>query len=125
MAVQPYAIGREQLPANAADGYPRGGLARAGTFDHLAHVVVAVFERAGKIGMTRAHACHRLDRRRLGWKWVGGHALAPVDPVAILDPQRNGRAQGVAVTHAGEDLDGVLLDLHAPAATIAALAPSQ
>ena len=72
--------------------------------------------------MSRPHARHRL--RRLGWR-LGAHALLPVGPVAVLDAQRDRRAERVAMADAGKHLDGVALDLHAAAAPIAALAPPQ
>src|SRR5581483_3786924 len=98
------------------DGHAGGGFARAGALDHLAHVVLPIFERAGKVGVSGPHTCDWL--RRLGWRLLA-HAILPVGPVAILDAQRDRRAERVAVAHAGEHLGGVVLDLHASAAPVA------
>src|SRR5665213_1780262 len=57
--------------------------------------------------------------------WITGfdrQFLFPVFPVAIDDLNGNGRADGFAVPHAGEDVDLVGFNLHASAAAIALLA---
>ena len=46
------------------------------------------------------------------------HDLLPVLPVAIGDEHRDRRAERFAGANAGEKLDGVLFDLHAPAAAV-------
>src|SRR5271170_314359 len=51
-----------------------------------------------------------------------GQLFFPVFPVAIGDLDGDGRADGLAVAHAGEDVDLVGLDLHAAAAAVALLA---
>src|SRR5204862_3311532 len=53
---------------------------------------------------------------------IGRHDVAPVLVVAVADDEADGAAERPAVPHAGEDLDLVALDLHAPAAAVAALA---
>ena len=72
--------------------------------------------------MARTHARHRL-RRRL-WRLVA-HAILPVGPVAVLDAQRDRRAERVPMPDARKYLDGVALDLHPSAASVAALPPPQ
>ena len=49
--------------------------------------------------------------------------LFPVRPIAVLDENRDGRANGFPLPHAGEKLGGVRFDFHPPAAPVAALAP--
>ena len=51
------------------------------------------------------------------------HPLLPVGVVAIRDQHGDRAAERAPVAHAGADLDGVLLDLHPPAAAVAELAP--
>ena len=55
----------------------------------------------------------------------GRHALAPVLEVAVDDLQRDGPANRLIEAHAREDVDLVLLDLHAAAAAVALLATCQ
>ena len=43
----------------------------------------------------------------------------------VLDPERDRRAERLAVADAAEDFDLVALDLHPPAAAVAALAPRE
>ena len=69
--------------------------------------------------MAGAEAGDALD---LGVDGFDGHLLGPVHPVAVRDPEGDGRAEREAVADAGGDLGAVLLDLHAPAAAVAALA---
>ena len=45
--------------------------------------------------------------------------------VLVADQEGDGAAERAAVAHAREHLDRVLLDLHAAAAAVAALAPAQ
>ena len=71
--------------------------------------------RASVMGFGRAVARPRLDR----------HALGPVGPVAVGDAEGERRAQRPAEAQAGRPGDAVLLDLHAPAAAVAVLAPRQ
>src|SRR5712671_3691304 len=47
--------------------------------------------------------------------------LLPVFPVFIFQQDRNRRANGLAVTHAGDNVDAVSLNLHASAAAKALL----
>ena len=51
-----------------------------------------------------------------------GKDLGPVLPVVVGDSHRDGRADGLAVADAGEDVGGIALDAHAAAATVALLA---
>ena len=46
-----------------------------------------------------------------------------MNEILVFDPERDRRAEGFAMTDAGEDLDGVGLDLHPSAAAVALLAP--
>ena len=50
------------------------------------------------------------------------HTVGPVGKIVIDDLQGNGRAERLGEAHAGEHLHGVMLDLLATTATIAALA---
>jgi hypothetical protein len=76
----------------------------------------------GQVGVPRARRAHRLGRAREG---LWAHAPRPVGEVAVLDAQRDGRAEGLAAAHARLDADDVALDLHAPAAAVAALSPRE
>ena len=64
----PDADGREELARDRADGDARGGFARAGAFEDVADVVVAVLDDAGEVGVTRARPRDRrtIDAGRVG-----------------------------------------------------------
>ncbi len=57
-----------------------------------------------------------------GIAFFDGQDLGPVLPVVVGYGHRNGRADGLAVAYAGEDVGMVALDTHATAATVALLA---
>src|SRR5262249_61510352 len=59
---------------------------------------------------------------RAGRCLAHGHRLLPVLPVAILDGQRDGAAEGHAPADAGGEVSLVPLDLHASAAAVPTLA---
>ena len=81
---------RQQLARQRSDGDARRGLARAGTFEHVADVGQVVLERAGEIGMAGPRPRHgravgaggRLRHLRLDV-----HRLLPVLPVLVRDEQ--------------------------------------
>ena len=60
--------------ASGAGGHARGRLARARALEHVAHVVVAVLERAGEIGVAGTRP---RDRRAVRAAGVGGRAPRP------------------------------------------------
>src|SRR5690606_11855378 len=100
----------QQLLADRADGDAHGRFTSAGTFERYTQLAVAVLDRACQVGVTWA-------RRRHG----GDVLLAPVLEVAVLNLQRNRRTGRDTRHHAGRDLDGVALDVHAPARAVADL----
>src|SRR5208337_5244844 len=57
----------------------------------------------------------RFDRKRVG----------PVLPVLILEQNCDGRTDGAAVAHSGENVRLVALNLHAPATTVTLLTPPE
>ena len=109
---------------------PSRRLARAGPFQHIPHVGVAVLEDAGQVGMARSRERHGLpapavllelglvDRPR-------AHRRRPVPVVAVLDEERERASQRAAVTQAGARLDVVLLELLAGAPAVAGLPPGE
>ena len=122
----------QQPQGDCASGDAGGGLAGAGPFQHVAHVVEAVFHRAGQVGVAGAQAGHALAAGALrlapGFKIGGGahrHGLFPVGPVAVFDGHTDGAAQRRAVAHAGDDVRPVLLDEHTPAAPVPLLSAGQ
>src|ERR671917_208505 len=71
-------------------------------------------------GVARAR---EVDLRHVGLHRPRVHPLLPVGEVTVGHRQGDRPAQGAAVAHTGGDLGGVALDLHAPAAAVAELAP--
>ncbi len=111
-------LGQQHL-GEGAGGDPGGALPRRGALEHVAQVAAQVLEAAGEVGVARPGRAHppelglgRVDLERV-------HHRLPVGEVAVLDPQRDRRAQGLAAAHAAADLDLVGLDLHPPAAAVA------
>jgi hypothetical protein len=108
-----------------ARGHARRGLAGRRALEHLAQVVREVLERAGEIGVAGPRVLEGpalLGFRRLRLR---GHHVGPVRVILVADEERDGAAERLAVADPGKDLDGVGLDLHAPAAAVAALTAPQ
>ncbi len=112
-------------------------LARGRSLEHVAHVVEAVLERAGEVGVAGPDAG---DRRRplvalvrrvgqlgrlLRAQRSDLHHPGPVLPIAVADEQEDRRSERPAVADPAEDLGPVLLDGLARPAAVAALATSQ
>ena len=113
------AAGREEASGHRPGRHPRRGLPSARPLEHVAQVGAVVLQRPREVGVPRTRRGHRIGRRRKGLR---AHAPLPVGEVAVLDAERDGRAEGLGPSHAGLDADHVVLDLHAPAAAVAALA---
>ena len=110
----------KEAPGHATGGDAGRRLAGAGALQHVANVGMVILDRAGEVGVAGPQARdwrHRLVHR------FDAHGDAPVLPVAVLDPQRDGAAEGEPVPNAGEDLCCVFFDLHPAAATVALLTP--
>ena len=113
---------RRKRLGERAGGHARRGLARRGALEHVAHVGVAVLQHAGQVGVARARQVDLVD---LGVDRPRVHPLLPVAVVAVVDPQRHRAAERAAVADPGDHVGAVLLDLHAPAAAVAELAPRE
>ena len=109
--------GTKQALGDAADGDPRGGLARARALEDVPDVVVVVLEDAGEVGMARTRPGD--GDLRVAILGTRRHLLGPVLPVAVLDDERDRRAQRLSEAHTGPQLRRVLLDFHAAAAPVA------
>src|SRR2546426_1371454 len=84
-------------------------------------VAMAVLHGAGEVRVARPRPRDLLLRRvRLGS--ADRHRGLPVLPVAVGDVERDRAAERRAPPDAGENADLIALDLHAPAAPVAALA---
>ena len=127
----------EERPRDGAGRDARGRLARRRSLQHVAHVVEAVLERAGEVGVPgpdprdgrRALVALVGGRQQLGGGFVGQrldlHHRRPVLPVAVADHEQDRRPQGQAVADTGHDLGTVLLDRLARPAAVAALPSRQ
>ena len=103
----------------------RGCFARRSAFENVARIVKIEFLRAGKIGVAGARRGQAALRVLGAVAIFDRQRLLPIFPVAILDAQRDGRADRLAVAHAGEDIRLVLLDSLAAAAAVSQLAAVQ
>ena len=100
-------------------------LPRARPLEHVAQVVRLVLEGSGQVGVARPRVAQAPPLAGLVRLRVGRHDVAPVRVVSVAHQQVDGAAERQAVADATQDLDGVGLDLHAPAAAVAALAAPQ
>src|SRR6266566_4874656 len=69
--------------------------------------------------------CDQLARAGVILGGLHGKDFFPVGPIAILDAQSDGSADGLAVANPGKNLGSILLDFLAAAATVAQLAAVQ
>src|SRR5215813_12863696 len=111
----------EDALGHACYRHAGGGLPRARALQHVAAVAVPVLHGPRQIGVPGPRPRHRLGGRARG-RLAHRHGLLPILPVAVLDGQRDGAAEGHAPAHTGGEVGLVPLDLHAPAAAVAALA---
>jgi hypothetical protein len=112
---------RQERLRERARGYPHRRLPGARPLEHVPEVVGQVLEGAREIGVAGPRIAED-TAGRLGGGRLGRHHVAPVLEVPVADEERDGAAQRLPVADAGEDLDRVLLDLHAAAAAVAPLA---
>ena len=99
-----------RAPARSLRGSGKSCLVQAATFASASR----------EIGVARAGRCYGLVFG--GVAFGHGEDLFPVFPVVVGEGHGDGRADGVAVTDAGEDVSCVLFDAHAAAAAVALLA---
>jgi hypothetical protein len=108
----------EQVLGVGADDDAGGGLARGGSLQGVADVVVAVLEGAGEVGVTGARPRESLPATG-GADLVdvvarfGVHRVDPLGPLGVVDHDRDRGAERGAVADAAEDLDAVLFEGHA------------
>ena len=92
-------------------------------FENVAKVTRLILLSAGEIGVAGPWTCDETRILRLLRERFGRHHVVPVDEIAVLDRESDRRTERLAVTHAGDDLDRVGLDLHPPAAAVTLLPP--
>ncbi len=118
----------QQLTGNRSDGDARGGLARAGALEHVAHVLVPVFGDAGEVGVagTRTRDDRTVHAGRFGRRrGFDGHRALPVLPVAVRNRERDRAPGRHAVADAAQRLRAIRFDRHATPAAVPALSPAQ
>ena len=120
-------------PRDPARRDPGRRLAGRGPLEDVAHVVEAVLERPGQVGVARSNARDRrrslvaavCGRQQLTGLRIGQrrhlHDLGPVLPVTVVDEQQDRRAEGRPMPDAAQDLGTVLLDRLARAPAVPAL----
>ena len=108
----------EEFAGDGADGDAGSGFAGAGAFEDVAQVASAILDHASEVGVTRAGLG---DGRHVVGRGLNGHFFTPVGPVAVLDEEGDGAAEGFTETNAAADDGLITLDLHAAAAAVAAL----
>ena len=118
---------REQCLRDRAGGDVHRGVPGRGALERVPHVVVAVLEHAGEVGVAGPRQRDRLRSLagRLALRRPRRHPPRPVLVVDVADDERERRAERAAVPEPGEHLDPVLLDLLPRRAAVALLAPLQ
>ncbi len=83
-----------------------------------------VLEAAGQI---RVAGPRRGQLALVFFTWPGfyGQDVFPVFPIFVANQESHGSAGGLAAAYSGQDLGGVGFNLHASAAAVSALTPSQ
>ena len=119
MAVDADVERRQELLGQRPRRDPGRGLARARALEDVAHVAMAVLERADEVGVAGPRQVRLLD---LGLDRPGVHPLLPVRVVAVGDQERDRAAERAPVADPRSHLDRVALDLHPPAAAVTELA---
>ena len=109
---------REKLAADSADCDAHRRLACTRALEDVTRIPAVVLQHARQIGVSGAHGRDPLPRRCA----EGIHAIRPVHKVAVHDLQGKRCADGLAKAQSREHEHAIRLDLHAPAASIAALA---
>ena len=120
-------IVREQRLRDGAGRDLDGRVPRRGALERVAHVVVAVLQDAGEIGVAgpRQRDGLRSLAARLALGRPRRHPPRPVLVVVVPHDERQRRAERATVAEAREHLDAVLLDLLARRAAVALLPPFQ
>src|SRR5229473_1725933 len=112
---------KQQL-GKGGGGDASGGFASGSSFEDVTGVVKVEFLRAGEVRVTGTRGNEFFvvvcEIRRV----FDGQRFLPIGPVAVIDAQRYGSADGLAVAYAGEDVGAVLFDFLAAAAAVAELA---
>src|SRR6185312_3656263 len=98
------------------------GLAGGCALENVTSIGAVVLEHARQVGMARTRPCDdSLPRLGITLAQGGIHDLLPILPIAVGNEHRDWGANRRASSHAGQNLDSVLLDLHASAAAVALL----
>ena len=97
-----------------------GRFARRGPLENVTRLREVVLKSAGQVGVPGPWRLYLFVF--LGITRGHRQRLLPVLPVFVGQSERDGRADGLAVAHAGEDVGGIALNAHASAASIALLA---
>ena len=119
------AEGGEEHAGEGAGGDAGGGLAGGGALQDVAQVAPLVLDPAREVGVPRPRRLQAPRLHEVGIDLPRAHDLLPAHVVAVLDPEDEGRAEGLAAAHAAAHLGGVLLDLHPAAAAEAVLAAGE
>jgi hypothetical protein len=101
------------------------GFARARALQDVAQIAPVVFHSAHEVGVSGARPDHLAVAFERLLRLFRGHHSEPVIEILIFDHYRHGRPERLAMPHSREDLRGVRLDLHPPAAPVALLPPPE
>ena len=113
----------EQQLGEGSRGDAGGAFAGAGALEHVAGILEVVLEGTGEIGVAGPRRGDGLVLGRIAF--FDRQNLGPVLPVVVGQRHGDGRADGLAVANAAEDVRRVALDAHTAAAAIALLAAPQ
>ncbi len=115
-------LAQEQL-GHCADSDARRRLARRGALQRITRLRKVVLERRRQISVSGTWRCYSLVLCRI--TLADGQGLLPVLPVAVLEQHGDRRANGLAVTHTGDNVRRIFLNLHPSAAPESLLSAPQ
>ena len=101
-----------------------GGFPRTRAFEDVSKIVRVVLQPAREVSVARPRTRELPGAFLVGeLARLNSHHLLPVLEVPVANQQRNRRADGLAVSHAADDLDFIGFDLHPSPAPVALLPP--
>ena len=98
------------------------GFASRGALQNVARIMKIEFLGAREIGVARSRRKKFSLVTRGFSRCFDGQNVLPVRPIAVFNAQGDGRADGLAVAHARENIGAILFDFLPAAASVAELA---
>src|ERR1700722_2394947 len=106
-----------------SNGHTRRRFPGRGALQNVSRIGEIIFQRSGKVRMSRPWRCHTLVLSRIAF--TDGQSLLPILPISVFELHGNGRTDRHAMMYAGKNMGRISFDLHTAAAAVALLTPPQ